>query len=95
MLLEDDRAGREVLLRVLHHVHLQIRFVGCSIRAEGARMHRLLAALVHHVPPQVLHLVVTAVAPVAGEATLTATSPVVRHRARQAVAHLHVICNHE
>lgn len=85
----------EAVLGVFQYVHLKIRLVSRSVRTEGALVHRLLAALVRHVPPEILHLVITTIAVVTGEATLATTPPPILHRLSHVIAHLHVICNHE
>lgn len=88
-------ARYEAVLGVFHHVHLKIRLVSRPVRAQGALMHRLLAALVRHMPPEILHLVITTIAVVAGEATLATTPPPILRRLSHVIAHLHVTCNHE
>lgn len=95
MLLENGRARYEALSGVLHHVHLKVGLVGRPIRTVGALMHRLFAAFVRHVPPQVLHLMITAIAVVTGEATLAATSAPISHRSCRITVHLPETCNHE
>lgn len=95
MLLEDDRARCEALPGVLHHVHLKIGLVSRPIWTVGALMHRLFAAFIRHVPPQILHLMITAIAVGAGEATLAATSAPISHRSCHIIVGLHATCNHE
>lgn len=95
VLPDGRRPRREPLPGVLHHVHLQVRPVRRSVRAEGALMHRLFTALVYHVPPQVLHLVVTPLAVVAGKTSLAPRSSTVLGHAAHVVPHFRVICNQE
>lgn len=95
LMLKRGHARYEAVLGVFHHMHLKIRLVSRSVRTKGALMHRLLAALVHHVPPQVLHLVISAVAVIAGETTLATTPSPIFRRLSHVIAHLHVTCRHE
>lgn len=80
---------------MLHHVHLKIGPVGCPIRAEGALVHRLFTAFVNHVPPQVLHLMVTAIAIVARESALSPRSSSILGHSANVVPHFRVIWNQE
>lgn len=61
----------EAHFRMFLHMYVKIRLVGRPVRAEGALVHRLFAALVDHVSPQIFYLMVTPVAIVADEASLT------------------------
>lgn len=95
-LLPDARCSRrESRPGVLHHVHLKIGPVGCPIRAEGALVHRLFTAFVNHVPPQVLHLMVTAIAIVARESALSPRSSSILGHSANVVPHFRVIWNQE
>lgn len=94
VLPDGGRTRRESLSGVLHHVHLQVRPVGRSVRAERALVHGLFTAFVNHVSPEVLHLVVTTIAVVAGETALAARSPSILSHAAHVVPHFRVICNH-
>lgn len=92
--LPDVRCTRrESLPRVLHHVHLEVRSVGSSVRAEDALVHRLLAALVNHVPAEILHFVITTIAVVARESTLSARSSSIPRHLADVILAIRVICN--
>ena len=58
-------------------------------------MHRLFTAFVNHVPPQVLHLMVTAVAIVAREPPLSPRSSSILGHSANVVPHFRVIWNQE
>jgi len=51
MFAKGGHARYEAVLGVFHHMHLKIRLVSRSVWTEGALMHRLLTALIRHVPP--------------------------------------------
>ena len=95
-LLPDTRCSwRESRSGVLHHVHLKIRLVGGSIGTERALVRRLFTAFVYHVSPEVLHLMVTAIAIVTRESTLSARPSSILGHSTHVEPHFRVICNQE
>jgi len=93
--LGDGPARCKVSFCMFQHMHLQIRLVCSLIRAIYALMHRLFAAFIDHVSFQILHVVITTIAVVTDETTLTATSTLILHCLRHARIHLGIICNYE
>lgn len=58
-------------------------------------MHWLFTAFVYHVSPQVLHLVITAIAIVARESPLSARPPSILGQSTHVEPHFRIICNQE